>query len=131
MIPIVKFALTGVLNTAIGLGTIFLLKWLLEMSDTWANLLGYCVGFIVSCLVNARWTFQYKEPLGAAALKYAGLIICAYLVNLAVVHTAIDVFGIDSYLAQTLGVPPYALITFFGAKHWVFVAPKQATLAKG
>lgn len=118
---ILKFAATGVLNTLVGLGTIFLLKWLLEVPDTWANLAGYCVGFTVSCFVNARWTFSYREALGAIVLPYAALIVFAYLVNLAVVRAAIDLAGINSYASQTFGIVPYALITYFGSKHLVFV----------
>jgi putative flippase GtrA len=118
---IIRFAVTGVLNTCVGLGTIFLLKWTLNASDTWANLIGYCVGFTVSYFVNARWTFKYREALHGVVLRYAALIVFAYLVNLAVVHAAIDLVEINSYIAQTLGVVPYALITYLGAKFLVFV----------
>lgn len=118
----IKFVLTGILNTAVGLGSIFLLKWLLDMPDTRANLFGYCIGFTVSCFVNARWTFEYKQALWAVAPKYAALVVFAYLVNLATVHVAIGILEINSYLSQALGVVPYALITYFGAKHVVFVA---------
>ena len=42
-LSLVRFVLTGVLNTAVGLGAIFALKWFLHMADTPANLLGYGV----------------------------------------------------------------------------------------
>jgi putative flippase GtrA len=122
MHSLIKFAITGVLNTAIGLGTIYALKYWLDWSDTLANLTGYCVGFIVSTVVNARWTFEYRASLAPAALKYAVVIVTAYLVNLGVVHLAIGTFGVNSYLAQALGVPPYAVLTYLGAKYWVFVS---------
>jgi putative flippase GtrA len=116
---IVRFGLTGVLNTAVGLGTIFLAKWLLGMNDTAANLLGYCIGFTVSSVLNARWTFNYSRPVITAVPKYALLIAIAYLVNLGTVHLAIAC-SINSYISQALGVIPYALITYFGAKYFVF-----------
>ena len=86
----------------------------------------YCIGFIFSTVINARWTFRYQEALGPVAIKYAVLIICAYCINLGVVHAAIQLFGINSYVAQALGVPPYAVLTYLGAKHWVFVATKKS-----
>lgn len=130
MNSLVKFALTGVLNTGVGLSTIFALKYWLGWSDTIANLAGYCLGFMLSTVVNARWTFGYEESLGPAAVKYAALILCAYLINLSVVHAAIDGLGVNSYLAQALGVPPYAILTYMGAKYWVFTALPKAQQTK-
>jgi putative flippase GtrA len=116
----IKFGLTGVVNTVIGLGIIFALKGWFAVPDTAANLAGYCVGFAVSVVLNARWTFQYRQALAPVVPGYALVILIAYLANLACVHFCIDVLHINSYLAQAAGVVPYAAITFFLSRRYVF-----------
>jgi putative flippase GtrA len=119
-LSLVRFALTGMLNTAVGLGTIFALKWLLGMGDTHANLLGYSVGLVVSYVVNSRWTFRYRESLLPVLPQYALVVLVAYLANLACVHLSIRQLHLNSYLAQTLGVIPYAGLSYVLLRWFVF-----------
>ena len=119
-LSLIRFALTGVLNTLVGLGAIFALKWFLGMSDTAANVLGYGVGLLVSYLVNSRWTFRYRKSLLPVLPQYLGVILLAYLVNLGVVHYCIDRLQINSYLAQACGVVPYAGLSYVLLRWFVF-----------
>lgn len=116
----VRFALTGVLNTLVGLGTIFALKWFAGMGDTHANLIGYAVGLLVSYLVNSRWTFGYRQSLLPVLPRYLMVILLAYLVNLAVVHLCIAGLQLNTYLAQACGVIPYAGLSYVLLRYWVF-----------
>lgn len=117
---IVKFGLTGVLNTAVGLGCTYAFMWFFKASVSAANLLGYLVGFCVSYYVNSRWTFSYREALHAKLLPYALVIVVAYFVNLICVHFCINVLHMNKYLAQAMGVPPYTLLTYFCVRRFVF-----------
>ncbi len=117
---LIRFGLTGLLNTVVGLGTIFALKWFLNVPDTPANLAGYGLGIIVSYYVNSRWTFQYKEALHAKALPYALVLVCAYIVNLFTVHFCIGMLQLNSYLAQAAGIIPYSLLTYVLLRRYVF-----------
>lgn len=119
-LSLVRFILTGMLNTAVGLGTIFALKWFLGMGDTAANLAGYGVGLVVSYVVNSRWTFRYRESLLPVLPQYAVVVVVAYLANLACVHFCIRQLHLDSYLAQTLGIIPYAGLTYLLLRGLVF-----------
>ncbi len=126
---LIRFGLTGLLNTAVGLGTIFALKWFLDMPDTQANLGGYALGVMVSYYVNSRWTFQYRESLHAKMLPYALVLVCAYLVNLACVHFCINVLQLNSYLAQTAGIIPYSLLSYFLLRRYVFARNDVANIS--
>jgi len=117
---LVRFGITGVLNTAVGLGTIYALKWFFQVSDTPANAIGYVVGISFSLVVNSRWTFQSRESLLSIAPRYLSVILFAYLVNLACVKLCIEVWQVNSYLAHALGTVPYAAITYLGSRWWVF-----------
>jgi len=51
-----RFVVVGLANTMIGLGTIYLLKWLVGMSDTAANVGGCSLGLAASFLFNRTST---------------------------------------------------------------------------
>lgn len=125
-LSLVRFVITGVLNTAVGLGTIFALKWFLNMGDTPANVLGYAVGLVVSYVVNSRWTFRYRESLLPVLPQYALVVLVAYLTNLACVHLCIEKLHLDTYLAQTLGVIPYAGLSYVLLRWFVFGNAKRS-----
>jgi putative flippase GtrA len=121
-----KFLITGVLNTLVGLGTIYALKWFWQVPDTPANAVGYAVGVTFSLVVNSRWTFQSRESLLSIAPRFLAVILCAYFVNLACVHFCIGVVQLNSYLAHAIGTVPYTAITYVGSRWWVF---RRATIA--
>ena len=116
----VRFVIVGVINTLTGLSVIFLLKWALAVPDVAANLAGYGLGLIVSYFLNARWTFSFRGPLRAGSWRFILTIVVAYLTNLATVSAALYWFSINSYVSQAAGVAPYALVTYFLSKHFVF-----------
>ena len=121
---LLRFAVTGVLNTVVGLGTIYALKWFWQVADMPANMAGYSVGVIFSLVVNSRWTFQSRQSLLMIAPRYLTVILIAYLVNLACVHLCIKLH-MNSYLAHAIGTVPYASITYLLSRWWVF----RATIA--
>ncbi len=129
-LSLVRFVLTGVLNTLVGLGVIFVLKWALQLNDTLANLIGYGVGLVVSYLVNSRWTFRYGASLLQVLPRYLLVIVLAYLSNLACVHFCIRQLQLNAYLAQSCGVVPYAGLSYLLLRFWVFRNHEQRLTAE-
>jgi putative flippase GtrA len=125
---LVRFAVTGVLNTVVGLGTIYALKWFWQFGDTPANVIGYAVGISFSLVVNSRWTFQSRESLFSIAPRYLMVILFAYLVNLGCVQICIGFLHVNAYLAHAIGTVPYTVITYVASRWWVF---RRATIATG
>jgi putative flippase GtrA len=117
--PLLKFLLTGVLNTLVGLSVIYLLMGLFAVPERPANAIGYVVGVIFSYQVNSRWTFGYRETLLPVLPRYLVVIVLAYLANLACLHALLG-WGVNGYLAQALALPPYTAIGFLGMRFWVF-----------
>lgn len=124
----VRFLLTGAANTLVGIVVIFGLKALLGANDFLANALGYLTGMLVSFVGNANWTFSFTGPPGRAFPRFALIVALAYGANLAAFTLAAYAIGVNSYLAQLAGVGPYALLMYFGMKHYVF--PAQGTGAR-
>ncbi len=118
----IRYILTGLFNTFLGLAIIFLAKWVLNWGDVSANLLGYGIGICVSFFINANWTFRFEGARVPAFLKFVFVLLVAYLLNLGTVMGAIHIFNLNSYLAQSLGVGPYLVAGYLGSR---FIAFKQ------
>lgn len=116
---LVRFLLTGAANTLLGLAIIYALK-LAGMHDVPANLLGYALGIWISYAMHARWSFSYAGSVRAALPRYVVVTILAYLTNLAVVSIALYWWRLNGYVAQALGVGPYALVAYLGSRLYVF-----------
>jgi putative flippase GtrA len=109
-----------VINTLVGLSVIFGLKAFLQANDVFANAIGYLVGLSVSFVLNRSWTFRHEGNIPAAAVRFLAVFLVAYTINLAVVLTLIHGVGVNSYLAQALGMPPYTLAFFLLSKFFAF-----------
>jgi putative flippase GtrA len=114
-----KYLLTGLLNSAIGLTLIYACMSA-GLGDVVANVIGYAAGFFVSFFVNNKWTFKQRRPTMA---KFAGFLLvasAAYALNLFVMLTARDQLHIDHRIAQLLGVVAYTGSSFIGVRIFVF-----------
>jgi putative flippase GtrA len=125
-----KFLSVGVLNMLVGLLVIYACKWFFHAGDVTANALGYGAGLVNSFALNSRWTFGYRGPQLPAIVKFLAVALVAYAMNLLTVLLLIR-YGVDSYIAQALGIPPYTLTTYLASKLFVFRvlpdAPKKST----
>ena len=115
-----KFAVVGVGNTIVGLLAIYLCKWLLGFSDALANISGYVSGLAVSFLLNRGWTFQHSGAALPALQRFLVVLALAYLLNLATVLIAIHSLGVNSYLAQAIGIAPYTVFFYLGSRYFAF-----------
>jgi putative flippase GtrA len=118
-----RFLSVGVANTVAGLLVIYLAKWLLHLGDVAANASGYSVGLMLSFALNSQWTFDYRGPRLPALIKFLAVILTAYGMNLATVLGAITYFGVNSYVAQAMGIVPYTATAFLASKYLVFRRP--------
>ena len=108
-----------------GLAIIFLAK-AVGVGDVAANAIGYGAGLVLSFVLNKRWTFRHRGPVFGALVRFVAVIGLAYVANLAVILGAISALGINSYLAQVLGIPAYAAVAYLGSRWYVFSFQIQA-----
>jgi putative flippase GtrA len=104
----------------VGLLVIYACKWFLSFGDVAANACGYGVGLMTSFVLNSRWTFAYRGPRLAALIKFLMVALVAYGMNLLTVWLAIHYAGINGYVAQAMGIPPYTLTSYLASKFIVF-----------
>lgn len=115
-----KFIGVGALNTLLGLLVIYAAKWFLQFGDAAANALGYAVGLSISFMLNGSWTFAYRGPRLPAFGRFLLAMALAYCANLMTVLSAIHLLGVNGYVAQALGIPPFTLTSFLASKYMVF-----------
>ena len=119
-VQLLRFLTTGVANTAVGLGTIFLLKWALDVGDVPANFAGYSLGLCLSFMLNRNWTFAHRGALAPAMLRFLSVFAVAYLSNVAALLLLRDRLGVNAYLAHMLAVAPYTIVFFVGSRWFAF-----------
>jgi putative flippase GtrA len=91
-----------------------------------ANVIGFCVAFLVSFGGHARWTFPIaQEQLAGARLRFFVVALTGFAINQTAYAWALHIFGPDYYLpvlfAVLLGV---AASTFLLSKLWAFAQPQ-------
>ena len=119
VVEVQRFLSVGLLNTIVGLAVIYAAKLFLQLGDGAANALGYSMGILLGFALNSRWTFAYRGASLPAFARFALTTCVAYVMNLATVLVAIR-GGLDSYVAQALGIVPYTITTFIFSKYFVF-----------
>src|SRR5512139_1279357 len=125
---IVRYLAVGTLNTLTGLLVIYACKWPAGFGDVTSNLIGYGVGILLGFQLNKKWTFDHQGSYLPSLVRYLAVLCCAYVVNLATVLYSINVLGLNSYLAQALGIGPYTLIGYLGSRHFAFPKSRIETL---
>jgi putative flippase GtrA len=91
-----------------------------------ANVIGFCVAFLVSFAGHARWTFPLSpERLAAARGRFFAVACTGFILNQAAYAEALHLFGARYYLpalaAVLVGV---AVATFLLSKLWAFAQPQ-------
>src|SRR3977135_3905498 len=124
-----RFGLVGVLHPLGGLLVLYGLKYVLATPDVAANLVGYAVGLTTSYTLNRRWTVAFRGPHRGPISRCILVTVVAYGANLALVCAALYLFAVNSYVAQAVGVIPYALVSYLGSRFFAFPAPSAEPLA--
>ncbi len=117
---LIRYLLVGVVNTLVGLGTIYLAMYFLQMGVASSNAFGYAVGIVVSFILNKKWTFNSDDHAVYSFLRYLLVLLVAYVANLETVLFANSHFDLNPYLSQALGIFPYTAIGFLGSRYFAF-----------
>jgi putative flippase GtrA len=92
-----------------------------------ANVIGFCIAFLVSFSGHARWTFPLAPTRYAAArTRFFAVALTGFVLNQTAYAEALHLFGPRYYLpvlaAVLLGV---AAATFLLSKLWAFAHPQS------
>jgi putative flippase GtrA len=115
------FGLVGLVNTAVGYGTIIALM-AMNLGPVVANAGGYALGLFVSYLLNSRITFSHSAGASdwSSLLRFLISFALAWLLNLIVLTFALGYFV--PAIAQGLAMVSYTLVFFVLSRSFVFPA---------
>jgi putative flippase GtrA len=127
-----RFLLVGVLNTLVGLSSIYLLLHLIELPYWPATFFGNGIGAACSYMLNKRFTFRASVPLGRSVWKFALVTLVCYLISywLGDVLTAAWPANWAEHVAVLLGSGLYTVLNYLGHRYLTFRQEKPFSLER-
>jgi putative flippase GtrA len=118
-----KFAVVGVLNTAIDFALFSVLYFLFGVPIVAANTVGYCTGVVNSFVWNKYWTFADQRHHGRVAHQFP-LFFALYLVGLGLSNLTIWALALlmPALLAKVFAVGVSFLWNFWSTRRFVYNA---------
>jgi putative flippase GtrA len=115
-----RFALVGVVNTAVGYAVILLLHYGLALQPLLANVGGYAIGGGVSYVLNRRFSFGSNRPHAQALPRFIGAVAMSFGVNLLVLRLALMVPNLPVAVAQAIAIGSYMVVFYLISRFLVF-----------
>lgn len=126
---ILRFLLTGCLNTTFGFAIILALISL-GVPDILANLAGFCAGLMLSFFVNRSWTFSQREaPKIRELVSFASVFSIAYLSNLMILILGQRLGYAGNPLLHLTAIATYSAITFILAQQFIYPSENKRELS--
>jgi putative flippase GtrA len=117
-----RFCLTGLINTAVGGGIIFMLQWGFHIDPFIANAGGFIVGLGSGFILNSKFVFRNRPERGGTFGRYITAIALAFSFNQMVLRLLIreQFEPLGLLLAQGAALASYSAICFILCRFWVF-----------
>ncbi len=115
-----RFLLVGLVNSAIGYGSILYFQYVLSAGHLASNVMGYLIGGLVSYLLNRSFTFHSERTHGEAMPLFVVTVAACYLVNLGVLEVSLRQLQLPAAIAQGLAVTSYTISFFLLSRKLVF-----------
>lgn len=77
-----------------------------------ANLIGVCVGIIISFTLNRRYTFKKEDHTARRFGTFFAVGLCGLLLSEAMLYTGIEVLGFSAMLVKVVSVCVVAAFQF-------------------
>lgn len=125
----IRFLIVGVINTIVGLTTMYVLLNGLRLSYWWSTLLGNIFGAGVSFILNRNFTFKNDAAIGGSIVRFVIVIgVCyfvSYSLGLKLANWFLEKLSLfpkefAKDLAILLGTGIYTIMNYLGQKHFVF-----------
>lgn len=118
---LIRFALVGILNTAIDFGLFSLLALGFHGNPVVSHVVSYSCGVLNSYFFNRRWTFQRKETAHAAEFAQFVLVNLISLgASSLVLYLLEEQAGLHIFISKAGATLCSMMINFIGSKMLVF-----------
>ena len=123
---VLRFLLTGVINTLVGAGVMFLLYNLAGCSYWLSSAANYVVGGTVSFFLNKYFTFQNTERSWAQAARFVLTVGLCWLIAYGVAKPltlrllSARSESVQTNIAMLVGMGLYTVLNYFGQRFFAF-----------
>lgn len=117
----IKFGITGVLNTLIDMAVFFLLSSWLNVNVYAAQVCGYAAGMLNSYLINRSWTFHSQSrffSLEAVKFLLGNLFVLA--LSMLPIKLCEDVLRLTRFFTKIVTTCFTLVLNFFISRFWIF-----------
>lgn len=120
IIKFIKFAATGLLNTAVDAG-VFALLLALGTGTYLAQTVSYGCGMLSSYLINRSWTFGSREGVfSSAAVRFITANLGLLVFSLGVLYLVEGTLGLPVFIAKAAAICCTVGLGFMINRLWVF-----------
>ena len=119
---LIKFAIVGVVNTAIHLSVLYVLTEFFMVWYILSSLLAFLVAVTNSFIMNTLWTFK-KDIKHKTALTYGKFFIISVITalsNLFFLYVLTEFVSLWYMLSQLIAIALTLMMNFVGNKFWTF-----------
>jgi putative flippase GtrA len=118
---LIRFAVVGVAQNAVNLGTFTVELWL-GVPYRPAAAAAALVALVLSFASNRWWTFYGAAggSVGRDAIRYTVVFASAVAVGVALLTCLVDVVGLHPIAAQAVAILAVAPLSFLAQRLWVF-----------
>jgi putative flippase GtrA len=121
MAQFIKFAIVGVLNSAIQYLVFLFLYSLTGTPYLLASIIGYLAGMINSYILNRRWTFGSRnQKLFTELSRFVAVNLVSLGVNLGLLYLLVSTGVMIPQWAQIVAIVGSTLVNFVLNKVWTF-----------
>jgi putative flippase GtrA len=121
MVQFIKFALVGILNSAIQYLVFLLLYRLFGTQYLIASIIGYVAGMTNSYILNRRWTFGSRnQQLLTELSRFVVVNLISLGANLCLMFLLVSTGVMIPQWAQVLAITGSTLVNFVLNKVWTF-----------
>jgi len=121
MVQFVKFAVVGVLNSAIQYLVFLFLYSFTGTQYLLASIIGYVAGMTNSYILNRRWTFESRnQKLFTELSRFVAVNLVSLGVNLGLLYLLVSTGVMIPQWAQVVAITGSTLVNFVLNKVWTF-----------
>jgi len=121
---LVRYLGSGVLNTLVGFGVIFLLM-ACGVSPVVSNISGYFVGFLLGFIVSKKFVFRSNGHFVKENIRYLFAFLISFLFNLLVLRLALIYSDLPVVASQILAAVGYTMLMYLLGRFFVFSSKKN------
>jgi len=115
-----RYAVVGVIGTALHFGTLYALVEGLGMEPVSASAMGFLVALVSSYVLNRHWTFEHRSPAQGAFLRYTAVSIVGLALNTLIMFVGTHLLDFPYMLVQLTVVFVVPAVNYLANHLWAF-----------